>query len=156
MKIKANKTTRRHRHYPDVICWLLVIAVYILFAAFRFHHTEIIYTAPTCNVGDIATLDAPTSTYIGDYYITGYNPYDAKQCGKADGITASGKLVTIGKTISMKGVSFGTRIYIQGLGEYIVEDRGVRAGCIDVACADNASCYAITSMRAAYLVEATP
>lgn len=85
-------------------------------------------------------------TYLGEYQITGYDPYCAHCCGKkvADGITASGEPAEVGKTIAMKGIPFGTRILIDGLGEYIVQDRGVGEGVIDVACNGHEACYAAT------------
>lgn len=49
----------------------------------------------------------------------------AKCCGKTDGITASGDKATEGVTIAMdKSMPFGTKIYIDGVGERIVQDRG--------------------------------
>ena len=54
-----------------------------------------------------------------------------KCCGpNAKGITASGKQVQEGM-VAMKGVPFGTKIEINGK-QYVVEDRGVGAGCVDV------------------------
>jgi 3D (Asp-Asp-Asp) domain-containing protein len=49
----------------------------------------------------------------------------ADECGKSDGITASGKKVTEGRTLACpKGYSFGTKIQIDGVGIYTCEDRG--------------------------------
>jgi 3D (Asp-Asp-Asp) domain-containing protein len=46
-------------------------------------------------------------------------------CGEnARGITASGKLVSRGMVAAPYGVPFGTKIEMDGLGKYIVEDRG--------------------------------
>lgn len=44
------------------------------------------------------------------------------ECGKGDGITASGVRGVAGRTIAMDGVPFGTRVEIKGH-IYIVEDR---------------------------------
>lgn len=72
----------------------------------------------------------------GRMRITWYNATRA-QCGKADGITASGRKVREGRTCAAgRQFAFGTRIYIDGLGEYIVEDRGVPDFCIDIYCED--------------------
>ncbi len=47
-----------------------------------------------------------------------------KCCGKyADGITASGKKVKVG-FVANNWLPFGTKVKIEGLGIYIVEDRG--------------------------------
>lgn len=49
----------------------------------------------------------------------------ADECGKSDGITASGKRVTEGRTLACpKTYSFGTQIEIDGMGSYTCEDRG--------------------------------
>jgi 3D (Asp-Asp-Asp) domain-containing protein len=49
----------------------------------------------------------------------------ADECGKSDGITASGKKVTAKRTLACpKQYAFGTKVYIKGLGEYSCEDRG--------------------------------
>lgn len=98
----------------------------------------------------------PTMTYLGNYYITGYSPWCGHCCGKAvpDAITASGVVAEVGRTIAMcKDFAFGTKIYIDGLGYYVVEDRGVGKGCIDVACNNHSECYAITGHYDVYIVE---
>jgi len=49
----------------------------------------------------------------------------ADECGKSDGITASGKMVKENRTIACpREFKFGTKIRIQGKGTYICEDRG--------------------------------
>ena len=61
---------------------------------------------------------------IEEYVITAYC-HCAKCCGKTDGITASGEKATEGITVAMdKSMPFGTKIYIDGVGERIVQDRG--------------------------------
>lgn len=58
------------------------------------------------------------------YVITAYCPC-VKCCGKNDGITASGVKAVEGVTVAMnKSIPFGTKIYIDGVGERIVQDRG--------------------------------
>ena len=44
------------------------------------------------------------------------------ECGKTDGITASGAKATINRTVAADDLPLGTRIRINGQ-EYIVEDR---------------------------------
>ena len=44
------------------------------------------------------------------------------ECGKNDGITASGTKAVAGRTIAMDGVPFGTVVEIEGH-KYVVEDR---------------------------------
>jgi 3D (Asp-Asp-Asp) domain-containing protein len=53
--------------------------------------------------------------------ISAYTP-SVEECGKDDGITASGAQATEGRTIAMDDVPFGTKVEIDGR-EYIVEDR---------------------------------
>ncbi|MBU2028935.1 3D domain-containing protein [Patescibacteria group bacterium] len=49
----------------------------------------------------------------------------ADECGKSDGITASGVLVKENRTIACPpGFPFGVKIKIKGMGTYVCEDRG--------------------------------
>lgn len=92
------------------------------------------------------------ATPMGTYKITGYDPYCVHCCGKSDGITASGVPAIVGYTVAMKGVPFGTKIYIDGLGIYEVQDRGVGNGVIDVTCNGHAECYSITGRYDVWLI----
>lgn len=59
----------------------------------------------------------------------------SKCCGKSTGRTASGTVATQGRTVAMpSSYKFGTKIEIQGMGTYIVEDRGgaITQGRIDI------------------------
>jgi 3D (Asp-Asp-Asp) domain-containing protein len=49
-----------------------------------------------------------------------------KCCGKSDGIMASGKKVYNG-ACAMNWLPFGTKVRIEGLGIYTVEDRGAKS-----------------------------
>ena len=68
-------------------------------------------------------------------------------------MTASGVIGEPGRTVAMKDIDFGTKIYIEGLGEYIVEDRGVGSGVVDVACYTTKECYSITGYYDVYIME---
>ncbi|HUD08518.1 MAG TPA: 3D domain-containing protein, partial [Candidatus Saccharimonadales bacterium] len=49
----------------------------------------------------------------------------ADECGKSDGITASGKKVQANHTLACpKQYQLGTKIEIDGMGTYVCEDRG--------------------------------
>lgn len=62
--------------------------------------------------------------HIERYTVTAYCPC-VKCCGKSNGITASGEKAVEGVTVAMnKSIPFGTKIYIDGVGERIVQDRG--------------------------------
>lgn len=92
-------------------------------------------------------------TYLGSYYVTGYDTC-AACCGKTDGITASGTTATVGRTCAANGLPFGTRLWIEGIGERTVEDRGGMKGRhIDVLCADHPDCYAVTGWYEVYVYE---
>ena len=78
------------------------------------------------NIGDGAkdTEIAEVQPIVEEYVITAYCPC-VKCCGKSDGITASGEKAIEGMTVAMdKSIPFGTKIYIDGVGERIVQDRG--------------------------------
>ncbi len=83
--------------------------------------------------------------YLGVYTVTGYD-IDCPHCqGKYVNQSASGVQLTPGRSVAMcKDFPFGTEIYIEGLGFYVVEDRGVGPGQIDVACNNHSECYALT------------
>lgn len=95
----------------------------------------------------------PRLRYLGEFQIYGYDICE-KCCLKTDGITASGAPATVGRTVAVNGLPFGTVLYIDGVGERVVEDRGgLEEGVIDVLCADHAACYAITGIYDVYIVE---
>lgn len=74
--------------------------------------------------------DIPDLEELGTYKLTAYCAC-SKCCGKSDGITASGTKATAGRTVAASGFSFGTELYING-NTYVVEDRGVPSGVIDI------------------------
>ena len=70
-------------------------------------------------------------TYLGNYQITFYCPCSIC-CGQwATGCTASGVLATAWHTVACD-LPFGTVLEIEGLGQFVVEDRGVSGNWIDV------------------------
>jgi 3D (Asp-Asp-Asp) domain-containing protein len=63
-------------------------------------------------------------------------------CGKTDGITASGVEAVEGVTVATdSSIPFGTKIYIDGVGERIVQDRGgaIKGNRIDLYFSDHQS-----------------
>jgi 3D (Asp-Asp-Asp) domain-containing protein len=105
--------------------------------------SEIVETTEICSVVETTTEatteiplttvkfeDIPDYTELGTYKLTAYCSC-SKCCGKSDGITASGTKATAGRTVAAKGFSFGTELMISG-DTYIVEDRGVGSGVIDI------------------------
>ena len=95
---------------------------------------------------------SPEMEYAGQYYITGYDAC-YRCCGKTNGITASGTVATVGRTVAMRGIAYGTKIYIEGLGYYTVEDTGCGYGVVDVFCSNHSECYAITGSYNVYFVK---
>lgn len=94
----------------------------------------------------------PQMTYLGQYRVTGYD-ICVKCCGKTDGITASGTIATVGRTVGCNSLPFGTRLYIDGIGERIVEDRGgTKSNILDVLCNNHDECYAITGYYDVYII----
>ena len=74
------------------------------------------------------------SRYIGEFQLTFYTNSVA-DCGKTDGITASGNIARSNHTIAMDSrFPFGTIVEIEGFGTYTVEDRGgkIRGNIIDI------------------------
>lgn len=90
-----------------------------------------------------------TLIYLGDYTITFYCQCE-QCCGRWawSNSTASGAVPYAGWTVAAgESLSFGTMIYIEGFGEYCVEDRGVPDGWIDIYVNDHSEIpsYGMTS-----------
>ncbi len=101
----------------------------------------------------------PEREYLGRFWVTGYD-----LCVHCCGIwsaehpsrigtgyvqtTASGVPNQVGVTVAA-GLEFpfGTVLYIEGVGERTVQDRGVGNGCLDVLCHDHAGCAEVTGWR---------
>ncbi|MFA5961484.1 MAG: 3D domain-containing protein [Parcubacteria group bacterium] len=69
----------------------------------------------------------------------------ADECGKSDGITASGKKVKENETIACpKNFAFGTKVNIEGYGTYICQDRGgaIKGNKIDIYMETKAQAFA--------------
>lgn len=70
--------------------------------------------------------------FLGTYQITFYCPC-SNCCGWSGGTAASGTTPTANYTCACgQDIPFGTEIYIEGLGTFVCEDRGVSSGWIDV------------------------
>lgn len=101
--------------------------------------------------------DTSSLVYYGNKYITGYDAcYSC--CGKTIddpnyGVTASQSHVKMGRTCAVNGLTFGTVLYIEGIGIRIVEDRGgMKNGNIDVYCDTHTQCYEITGNYDVYVL----
>lgn len=102
----------------------------------------------------VDSVDTSNMTYLGEYHITGYDPYCYHCNGKTDGITASTRQAILNYTVAVKGLDFGTKLYIEGYGIYEVMDRPGNSGIIDIACASHDLCYQVTRRNVpVYIVE---
>lgn len=94
--------------------------------------TEYVYVEPE-PVSEVKT--EPALKNLGTFKLTAYCPC-ARCCGKCDGITASGEKAVEGVTVAADTniLPFGTKIIIDGLGEYTVQDRGgaIKGNKIDI------------------------
>lgn len=92
-------------------------------------------------------VDTSTYEYIGLYNITGYTPGCVHCCGNDAGITASGNVATVGYTVAASSnLPFGTNLYIEDYGYYVVEDRGgFNSNVLDIAAASHEDCYELTA-----------
>lgn len=69
------------------------------------------------------------------FYTSGYESTQKKKGDKGYGITASGTVATEGRTVACPpSMSFGTKLYIDGFGYRVCEDRGgaITEGHLDV------------------------
>ena len=71
------------------------------------------------------TVFHTTEAWADTWKITAYDPCK-RCCGKTDGITASGHKGHYGY-VACNWLKFGTRVNIEGLGTFVVEDRGAKS-----------------------------
>ena len=72
-------------------------------------------------------------TYLGVYELTAYE-WTGNPC-------ANGNYPTCGYTVACNSLPLGTRIYIEGYGDFVVEDRGgMSGGVIDIYMGDVSTC----------------
>lgn len=100
---------------------------------------------PTAEVAEETTV-ASGDGYLGSMKCTGYiatgNP------------CANGNYPTEGYTIASNSLPMGTRVYIEGIGERVVEDRGGMSGnVIDVFVGSVDEAYALTGSYDVYIIE---
>lgn len=90
--------------------------------------------------------EAGSMTYLGNIYITGY-----VWTGNS---TSSGEYPYVGGVAMSRdyGLPYGTTIYIEGLGTYVLNDTGCDYGVVDVFCDSVSACYALTGYANVYVV----
>lgn len=103
---------------------------------------QVTYSEPTTSVESSSVQDG----YLGTYKCTGY---------VATGNTcANGNYPTSGYTIASNSLPIGTRVYIEGIGERVVEDTGGMANnVIDVFVDSTSEAYSLTGNYEVYIVE---
>ena len=94
--------------------------------------------------------EEPAMQYLGVYEVTAYE-WTGSPC-------ANGHYPEAGYTVACNSLPFGTRIYIEGVGVRVVEDRGADwhgESWIDLYLGDVDACYEWgVQSRAVYLLEA--
>ena len=108
------------------------------------------YSSPgaVIQIDEVAELIPATNyTYLGSYELTAYE-WTGRAC-------ANGNYPTSGYTVACNSLALGTRIYIEGYGEYVVEDRGgMSSNVIDVYLGDYNSCVQFGRKTAdVYIIE---
>ena len=87
---------------------------------------------PELDEPDTGRAEDPVLTYVGNWTISFYCPCELC-CGEwATGCTASGVLATEWHTVATDMFPFGTELYVDGLGYFVVEDLGVSGEWLDV------------------------
>ncbi len=87
----------------------------------------------TDKLSDEEIKDEPKWESLGTFKLTWYCP--CTKCCTPNGITASGRKAQVGRTVAMhKSIApLGAHVMINGH-EYIVDDRGVGPGVVDIFC----------------------
>lgn len=95
--------------------------------------------------------NTPMGNYIGKMRITGYVATGNR--------TASGVYPYVGGVAMNNaqrkelGIKWGDKIYIDGLGTYVVFDCGCKRNVVDVFCNTVPECYALTSYADVYIIK---
>lgn len=103
--------------------------------------TEILYILETVELEPVVapTVKESELTYLGEFRISHFCKC-TKCCGKNDGITATGTIATVDRTIAVDKsvISLGTRVLINGQ-EYVAEDVGgkIKDQRIDIFVSDH-------------------
>lgn len=86
--------------------------------------------------------------YKTQYVIITYYTASENECGKNDGVTASGTVATEGRTVAADHLPFGTVVEIDGV-QYIVEDRfgGGYGNKIDIFVNDKHTAYKLGTKK---------
>lgn len=117
----------------------------------RFNHPAVDITVPDYKgtmKNNTQKIDTTNFMYIGAYRITGYTPNCEHCCESSSGIGSAGTRITCGYSIAATwDFPYGTTLYIEGYGFYVVEDRGnLENDTFDIACPTHEQCEEITKL----------
>ncbi|MEN8252687.1 MAG: 3D domain-containing protein [Patescibacteria group bacterium] len=113
----------------------------------------------TCEITNDNDEKAQNEELIPEKFTVNASAYTAAadECGKSDGITASGNKVRANHTLACPpGYEFGTQIHIEGMGTYTCEDRGgaIKGNHFDIYMETKAEAFAFGRRNLiAYVVE---
>lgn len=97
--------------------------------------------------------DEPDMELLGNYYVTGYCTESCCNSSENAHKTASGEPLTPWYVCAMKGIEFGTKIYVDGLGEFTVLDRGVGYEHVDICVNSHSEANDITGYYDVYIMK---
>lgn len=109
--------------------------------------TEEFKAVPEASEEVTESTESSYGTYLGSYELTAY-AWTGNPC-------ANGNYPTVGYTVASNSIPMGSRIYIEGYGEYVVEDcGGMASNVIDVYMGDYDTCIQFGRRSAdVYLIE---
>jgi 3D (Asp-Asp-Asp) domain-containing protein len=119
-----------------------LILTFIIFSLIYtpIYEEDFIISEPTSHFDRSLNFPSRSFTHVREMEITAYT-VAPEECGKDIweedyGVTASGKVVQEGYVAAGHGIPLGTKLFIEGIGEVTVEDRGVpeivHNGVVDV------------------------
>ena len=92
---------------------------------------------------DVLSLDQDPKSDLGNYAFHGHFVLTAYEWTGAP--CANGAFPTVGYTVACNSLPLGTRVYVDGIGERVVEDRGASwhySNWMDIYLGDVSSCNA--------------
>ena len=90
---------------------------------------------------DVLSLDQDPKSDLGNYAFHGHFVLTAYEWTGAP--CANGAFPTVGYTVACNSLPLGTRVYVEGIGERVVEDRGASwhsANWMDIYLGDVSAC----------------
>lgn len=85
----------------------------------------------------VEKVEAPQMEYLGNWTVSFYCNCEICCGSYSGGPTASGVMPTPWYTAATDGLEFGTVVYVEGLGNFVIEDRGTDYGWLDIHVSDH-------------------